>query len=286
LEKKLIMKKSCFFAICCLAVFLSVNAPAWSQVLYATNEPGQQLAKLDFGAMTVSILYNIAARPDSLVVNSLGQIIYSLGNTGTIDLYDPSTGSNTILASGFTHPRDLVFDPGQNSLLVANFGKGEIDRLNLITGTWTPLTKLLKTVDGLAYDGQGNLFAVVNKHTQIAQIDPITGIVLKRLTVVTNQLYGWWGLDGLTFDPYTGQLWAADVGTPYNCLVEIPTDLSSFTLFQQGKLSNPDGLVADGNGSIFVSSAGNVYHYNIATDQLLTKLKLRGVDDVAMVPGS
>jgi uncharacterized protein YjiK len=63
---------------------------------------------------------------------------------------------------------------------------GEIVRVNLLAGTVRPLLKKQGTVDGLAYDSQGNLFAVVNHHTQIVQIDPNSGAILKTLTVVTN----------------------------------------------------------------------------------------------------
>lgn len=269
-----------------VALLLCIVPRSWSQNLYATSEAAQQLVEANMSTGVVTVLFNTISTPDSLIIDSLGRILYTTGKIGTVSIYDPSTGSNSVIVSGLSAPRDLVFDPGQASILVSNFGRGEIDRVNLLTGTLTPLVTKLGTVDGLAYDAQGNLFAVINHHTQIAQVDPNSGAILKRLTVVTNHTVGWWGLDGLTYDSYTGHLWATNGGTPANCLVEIPTDLSGFTLFQLGNLPTPDGLVSDGNGNLYVGvNLSRIYAYNISTDTITAKIRVKSVDDVALVPG-
>ena len=235
----------------------------------------------------VTPLFNTASNPDSLIVDSLGRILYTTQKIGTVSIYDPSTGTNSVIVSGLSFPRDLIFDPGQTTILVSNFGKGEIDRVNLVTGTLTPLLKKQGTVDGLAYDPQGQLFAVVNHHTQIVQLDPNTGKILKTLTVVTNHPVGYYGLDGLTYDSFTGQLWATDVGTAANCLVEIPTDLSGFQLFQVGNMPTPDGLVSDGNGNLYIGvNLVKVFEYNIPSDTITKQVKVKQVDDVALVPAN
>ena len=236
------------------------------------------------------MLTPLSTRPDSLIVDSHGRILYSTGGssgTGTVSMYDPSSNTNTIVATGLSSPRDLIFDPGQTSILVSNFGLGQIVRISLVSGTVTPLLSKQGTVDGLAYDPAGHLFAVVNHHTQIVQVDPTSGAILKTLTVVTNHTVGYYGLDGLTYDPYTGELWASDVGTGANCLVEIPTDLSGFTTFQVGNVSSPDGIISDGQGNLFVGAGLiTVVEYNIPTDTITNKVKVTSVDDVALVPSS
>jgi sugar lactone lactonase YvrE len=273
----------------CFAVMTTLLAEpnAWSQNLYATSESYNHLVEVNMSTGVVTILFTTIFHPDSLIVDSLGRILYTTGGSnGTISIFDPSTGTNSVIVSGLAYPRDLIFDPGQTSVLVSNFGHGEIDRVSLSTGTRVALTKGLKTVDGLAYDPEGRLFAVINQHTQVAQIDPNTGVILKRLTVTTPLIH-YYGLDGLTYDSYTGQLWATDVGTGANCLVEIPTDLSGFTLFQVGNFVTPDGIISDGLGNLYVGvNLSHVYEYNITGNKITKNVRVQSVDDVALVPSN
>jgi len=266
---------------------LCISPRSWSQSLYATSETKQELVEVNISTGVVSVLYNVGSNPDSLIVDSLGGILYTVQKAGTVDRFDPSTGLNSVIASGFSYPRDLVLDPGGATLLVSNYNRGEIDRVNLATGAVTPLLKGQHTVDGMAYDAQGDLFANVNHHTQIVQIDPNSGAILKTLLVVQNPLHPYYGLDGLTYDSYTGQLWATDVGTGANCLVEIPTDLSGFTLVQVGSFLTPDGIISDGNGNLYVGvNLSFVYQYNIPGNTITKKVRVASVDDVALVPGT
>src|SRR5271154_1820965 len=154
------------------ALFVGVSAfltpAAWSQNLYATGEGSEELMEVNMTSGVVTVLTHVGARPDSLIVDSEGRILYTAGssNTGTVSRYDPTSNTNTIIATGLSSPHELIFDPGQTTILVANFGLGQIVRVNLSSGTVTPLLSKQGTVDGLAYDGAGHLFAVVNHHTQ------------------------------------------------------------------------------------------------------------------------
>ena len=159
-----------------------------------------------------------------------------------------------------------------------------------MTGTVTTLAKNLISVDGLAYDANGDLFARVHDNT-IAQIDPVSGKILK--TLVLEPHVGLDGGDGLVFDPFTGQLWSATIGYGTNPgpiangLVEIPTDLSGFTAFQTGKISVPDGLVSDGKGNLYIGQGlAHVVQYNIPTNTITKSVKAPGVDEVALIPGT
>lgn len=257
--------------------------------LYATGEASQLLQEVNMTTGVVTVLANLTNRPDSLILDSQGRLLYTTGGsgTGTVSRYDPSTKTVSVVMTGLSYPRDLIFDPGQTSLLVSNFGLGQILRLNLSTGAVTTLLTNQGTVDGLAYDPAGQLFAVVNHHTQIVQLDPTSGAILKTLTVVTDHTVGYYGLDGLTYDSYTGDLWVSDVGTGANCLVEIPTDLSGFTLVQVGNFSSPDGIISDGHGNLFVGAGlVTVIEYNIPTNTITKRVKVSSVDDVVMVPST
>jgi len=257
--------------------------------LYATGEASQLLQEVNMTTGVVTVLANLTNRPDSLILDSQGRLLYTTGGsgTGTVSRYDPSTKTVSVVMTGLSYPRDLILDPGQTSLLVSNFGLGQILRLNLSTGAVTTLLTNQGTVDGLAYDPAGQLFAVVNHHTQIVQLDPTSGAILKTLTVVTDHTVGYYGLDGLTYDSYTGDLWVSDVGTGANCLVEIPTDLSGFTLVQVGNFSSPDGIISDGHGNLFVGAGlVTVIEYNIPTNTITKRVKVSSVDDVVMVPST
>ena len=257
--------------------------------LYATGEASQLLQEVNMTTGVVTVLANLTTRPDSVILDSQGRLLYTTGGSGigTVSMYDPSSKVNSVIMSGLTYPRDLIFDPGQTSLLVSNFGLGQILRLNMSTGAVTTLLTGQGTVDGLAYDPAGQLFAVVNHHTQIVQLDPTSGAILKTLTVVTDQTVGYYGLDGLTYDSYTGDLWVSDVGTGANCLVEVPTDLSGFTLFQVGNFSSPDGIISDGHGNLFVGAGlVTVIEYNIPTNTITKRVKVSSVDDITLVPSN
>lgn len=279
------MRSPIRLAVLCAALVICAVPQSWSQNLYATSEAAQQLVQVNMQTGAVTVLFNTASTPDSVIVDASGRLIYTTQKIGTVSVFDPSTGTNSVIVGGLSYPRDLIFDPGATTLLVSNFNKGELDRVNLVTGTLTPLLKGQGTVDGLTYDPQGDLFAVVNHHTQIVQLDPNTGKILKTLTVVTNHTVGYYGLDGLTYDPYTQKLWATDVGVGANCLVEIPTDLSTFTFFQVGNMPTPDGLVSDGQGNLYIGvNLARVYEYNIPSDTITKQVKVKNVDDVALVP--
>src|SRR5215472_12900055 len=98
-----------------------------AQTLYATGASSKQLFKVDMSNASVTELTALSAKPDSLIVDSEGRILFTGGGaTGTVSRYDPSTDSISVVASGLSYPRDLVLDPGQTTILVSNYGKGQI----------------------------------------------------------------------------------------------------------------------------------------------------------------
>lgn len=271
---------------CTLLFAIATHSSA--QQIYIANEPQESLEKLDFTSGLVTTLYHIGAKPDDLVLNSQGQLIYSVGGTlGDIHLFDPVTGSDTVLVSGLKYARDLTIEPGGASMLISLYVQGEIVRFNFVTGTTTVLFKKKGTVDGTAYDASGNLFAVAN-HNTVVQIDPVTGAVLK--TLVLEPHVGVNGGDGMTYDSYTGQLWISHDGKlatgPEGGLIEIPTDLSGFTSYQTGKINDPDGIKSDGKGNLYIGAIWTAIEYNIPTDTVVKSVNVKGADGVALVPGT
>lgn len=264
-------------------LLLSTATVSLAQQLYFANEPRQRLVQLDLATGIQTILYNIGADPDDLIVDSQGQLIYSVPLLGTIYRFDPVTGSNTVLVSGLKYARDLAIEPGGTSILISLYAQGEIARYNFTTGTTTILSKKLGTTDGLVYDDSGQLFVIAN-HNTVVQIDPVTGAVLKTLVLEGHQ--GANGGDGMTYDRYTGQLWISHDEGKSGGLIEVPTDLSIFTFFQEGKISYPDGIKSDGKGNLYIGALWVALEYNIPSDKITKRYIVRGADGVSLVPGT
>jgi DNA-binding beta-propeller fold protein YncE len=217
---------------------------------------------------------------------------------GTVAMFDPVTGTNTILLTGLKSPRDFVFDPGSTtSLLIGQYTGGIITRYNLVTGTSTILAKKLGSVDGMAYDPQGHLF-VVAAHNTVLQLDPNTGAILK--TLVLEAHYKVNGGDGMVYDPFTQHLWVTHcggdpaTGVKESGFFEIPTDLSGFTLLQNQTIFNkaialpvPDGVVSDGKGHLYVGSGlHRLVVYDIASDKVTANPLVPGIDSLVLIPGT
>jgi sugar lactone lactonase YvrE len=291
---KRLLQAGFFSAVICFAL----AASAAGQQLYATSESGMQLDLVTLPAGKVTNLFTTPGKPDSVLLNAQGQLIYTMSPQGTMALFDPVAETNTILLSGLKSPRDLIFDPGSTtSMLISEYSVGTILRYNFVTGTSTILAKKLGSVDGLAYDPQGHLFVVAN-HNTIVQLDPNTGAILK--TLVLEAHYKVNGGDGMVYDPYSQQLWVShdgadpSTGAKESGFFEIPTDLSGFTLFQNGTLLNksiaisvPDGIVSDGKGNLYVGAGlHRLVVYNIPTDSVTLDPVVAGIDSLILVPGT
>jgi sugar lactone lactonase YvrE len=178
-------------------------------------------------------------------------------------------------------------EPGAETLLIAVYTPGEIVRFNFATSATTVLTKNLKSCDGIAYDPYGNLYAVAN-HNTIVQINPVTGAILH--TLVLEPHHGINGGDGLTYDSFSGSLWATHDGTTGGGLLQIPVTAaglgSTFTLHPTPSVSAPDGIKSDGEGNLYIGAIWTVAVYNIPTNTVVKNVVAKGADGVSLVPGT
>lgn len=274
-------------------LLLMAVCPSLAQVqIYLTNEPGESLQVLNTGTKAITTLYNIGAKPDDLILNSQGQLIYTVPSTGTVNLFDPTTSKNSVLATGPLYVRDLFIEPGGETMLVVINSPGKIYRYNFSTGSFVMIAqKLGGTVDGVAYDVYGNLYAVV-AHNTIKQINPTTGAILHTLTLEPKS--GINGADGLTYDPYSGTLWASHAGTTGKGLIQILTvpqgGFSGFNLYlftSQLAGTAPDGIKSDGKGNLYVGAIAKIFEYNIPTNTVTNLWSVKGgADGVSLVPGT
>jgi len=276
-----------------LLVFLPLilGSISTAQMFYVTSEPGQQLDLVDFSSGTVTNIYDIGSRPDSVIVNAQGQIFYTVTPLGTLQMFDPNTGLDSVLAtfpSGY--PRDLVFDPEGKNILVSLYGIGKLGRYNLASGTATifPSTPIGLTLDGLAYDPAGNLFAVVS-HNTVCQLDPTTGAILQ--TLILEPPLNLNGGDGMVYDAFSKNLWVTRVSTLGDGLIEIPLTesappvLGTPIFLQTGNMVTPDGVISDGQGNLYIGEGlQHLTEYNVPTDNILKRVLSPGIDDMAFVP--
>src|ERR1035438_7253862 len=124
---------------------------------------GGQILSLDTVThATAAIVNKIPTRPDSLILDSAGRIIYTIYKypstaQGELHIFDPQIGDK-LLASGFSSQLvDLTLDPGGNTVTVSDAGNAQLVRVSLSTGAKTTLP-LFAAPDGIAYDNNQNLY--------------------------------------------------------------------------------------------------------------------------------
>jgi streptogramin lyase len=273
-----------FSGLLCVLALVDVST---AQLFYSASEPTQQIDLVNFTTGAVTNLHKVGSRPDSILVRN-GKILYTVSPRGTLEQFDPTTKTNKILAT-FPNggPRDMVYEPGRNSILIALYTTARLARYNFNTGSVTvfPTTKIGSSVDGLAYDPAGNLYAVVS-HNTICQLNPNTGAILQTLVLEPHNKVN--GGDGLLYDNFTHNLWTAHDGTKGNGLIQIPLTatkpprLGSPIFRQTGKIHVPDGIISDGVGNLYIGE-GLQYltQYSIAKDAIIKRVLVKGIDSPA-----
>jgi streptogramin lyase len=280
-----------FIGVLALLVCQFVVGRAQATILYTTSNGGySEIDQVDTIPQTASTYLSITPsdQPDSIIFDSSGNVIYSAFNVGEVIRYDPNTTVSTVLATGLGTPADMVLEPGGNSMLVSGYSGGTIDRINLNTNTVTPLSAGLGNPEGLAYVGS-KLFANIGYRyggataKEVAQIDPVTGAILATSPGLNS-------LDGLTYDPYSGLLYAASLLG--NLIYSIdPNNLNNVQIATGTRfVPGPDGITADGLGNIFIASSASdgdshVYQFNLISNTLTQNAFVPGLDDLAPASG-
>jgi sugar lactone lactonase YvrE len=257
--------------------------------LYATSISGSQIDKVDTVANTVTTYLNTPSAADSIIFDASGNVIYTELYTGQVVRYNPITTISTTLANSLNTPADMVLEPGGNSMLVSEFTGGNIDRITFSPPGVTTLSTSLGNPEGLAYDGT-KLFANIGYRgggptgKEVAEINPVTGAIMATSPGLNS-------LDGLTYDPYSGLLYASSL---YGNLVYSidPNNLSNVQIATGSQIiPAPDGITTDAIGNIFIASSdslgdSHIYQLDLNTQILTQETFVNGLDDLAPASGA
>lgn len=274
-------------------------AAAHAATLYASSFEGASLWKVDTVALTANPIWSTAPagnQPDSLLFDTAGNIIYSAHLPGRIQSVNLSALTDTTVSSptaAFGHPTDLALDPSTTTVLASDYIVPALKRVSLTSGPTTTLATGYY-FSGLAYIGN-RLFAnagITYQHggDQLLELNPVTGAVLNASANNPAGVNLIGDLDGLTYDPYTGHLWATDEDA--GALVEFnPNTLTSVTHPLPGTPAGfsilPDGLCGDGAGTLWYASRADfyIYQYDIASGTATPLVYIYGLDDLAPASG-
>jgi sugar lactone lactonase YvrE len=255
-------------------------------MLFATSISTGQIFRVDTVAHSATPVLNTVAL-DSLIFDPTGRIVYTELSNGIVAAFNPNTNTNVNLASGLAQPIDIALEPSLTSVLVSDASSNQLSRVSLAGGVLATLNLGLRP-DGITYDSSGNLFVNVStgftaNNSQVKRIDPTTGATLA--TTGNTGLF----FDGLTFDSFTGFLYATDYNN--GRIVRInPTTMAFTVLTPLGPGipgGGPDGITSDGQGNLFLASRANgeVVQYNIATNTASNIVFISGLDDLAPASG-
>jgi serine/threonine-protein kinase len=156
-----------------------------------------------------------------------------------------------VIARGFGQPDDLTLD-GQGRVLFADLGNGSVNRIEP-DGRITVLVSGLPEPEGLIAEPDGALLIAVQGSNgdgidEIRRLLPgsATPTRLIRFTNATGNP----GLDGISRDPRTGDILAAD--SPNGKVYRISPDGEQITLLAGGFV-RPTDAIADSAGNVYVA---------------------------------
>ena len=155
-------------------------------------------------------------------------------------------GSNSVFATGLSHPYGLAFDRNSNLYATtASFFPPPDDTILKFdsSGHASVFANRCGGVGGLAFDNSGNLYAVSNGN-RIVKIQPDGNGSIFATNAAPYQLYG------LAFDN-SGQLYVATGGD--NTITKFSSN-GIGSVFASASLNGPAGLAFDQNGYLYVAN--------------------------------
>ncbi len=120
--------------------------------------------------------------------------------------------------------------------------------------------RLFPTLQALAFDGVGNLFAAWSENGSLYQVDTTTSIATQIATTGES-------LSGLAFDPLTGVLWASTSGNEDKILTINVTTGETTLIGLTGRGGPIEDIAFDINGNLYANKFGEASDTLIAIDK-------------------
>jgi serine/threonine protein kinase, bacterial len=184
------------------------------------------------------------------------------------------------VARGLNQPDDLALDT-QGRLVLSDIGSGRVLRVEP-SGHITVLAQGLAEPEGIISEPDGSLLVAVQgqKDQGMDEIVHLAAGGAPTLFARFTNRTGDPGLDGISLDPRTGEILAAD--SPNGRVYRISADGRHMTLVASGFV-RPTDAIADGAGNIFVADEYGNRVARIGPDGTVTTLaQLQLPDDLAL----
>ena len=272
-----------FIALLALVTGATAEATICSTCAYISG--GNQILAWDSVSNTLTPLPNIPninSEFDSLLFDMNKNLIFddAASPVSTLYTYDFATNSTSILVSTGTRAADMALEPSGTSILLASRGDKSIYRINLLTKAISLFYRSATgEPNGVLYDNTGKLFAAIENGTQLAQLDPTTGAVLKSIAIT--------GGDGLTFSTTTLKLYVGSNSRGFytadtNLTQAAFTDLSSVIPANE----TVDGVGTAGNFLYLIHWPKNGIKYDLINQAIVqTSPSIFDADDIAPLSG-
>jgi len=260
------------------ALTLLGNGIAFADTIaYISNTVGENIDAWDVTTNTLTpVVTSVggtgpSGEIDSLMFVNPTTIVYSIIGGNAMGIFTCSafaangtcSGAQTnnfinVNPNNLNMPADLAADPASvettlglpsgSTFLVSSSGNNGVYRINTTTGAETLLFNVGMRPDGIIYDAAGDLFAVLNE-SEIAQIDPITGAVIKTLALPLPSGAQSPQADGLTYDAATGYIYvASDDGGVYQVNTALTSETYQQILMPGNSITQEfDGIASIGN---------------------------------------
>jgi len=195
--------------------------------------------------------------PEAVALDSNGDVFVADSSNGAVKEIPYSNGSYgapVTLASGFNVPAGIAVDAHGNVFVVTLSGVEEIPDNSGTYGAAISFGPGTGGV-GVAVDPAGNVFLADQTDKAIEEV-PFTGSGYGTPVTIAT---GFYNIFGIAADS-SGNVFVADQGpstpnTPGGIVKEIPNSAGTFgtpIVLSAGYLDQPDGLVVNASGSVFV----------------------------------
>jgi serine/threonine-protein kinase len=242
---------------------------------------GARVAGIAMGALLVAALLSGCARGAETCAPSSGATCASPTATAArtaapaatprpTPTLGPARYTPVVLAHGFGMPDDLTLDAA-GDVLFADQANGSVNRL-APDGHVTTLASGLPETEGIIAEGDGSLLVAVQGQDgqgidRILRLTP--GGAAPHVFASFANATGKAGLDGISVDPRTGDILAAD--SPNGVVYRVSADGRHITPLARGFV-RPTDAIADAAGNVYVADEYGNSVARIAADGSVTKL--------------